>query len=124
VRLLLDMGVARRAAILLREGGMDAVHLGERGLSRLPDADVLRLADSEGRVVVTLDAHFAAFLALSGATRPSVIHLRMEGLAFAAQAELVSLVCGRLAVELEAGCVVSVTAQGLRVRRLPIAPGS
>jgi predicted nuclease of predicted toxin-antitoxin system len=118
------MGVARRSAGLLREGGTDAVHLGERGLPRLPDADVLRLADSEGRVVVTLDAHFAAFLALSGATGPSIIHLRMEGLAFPAQAELISLVCGRLAAELEAGCVVSVTEQGLRIRRLPIAPGS
>jgi predicted nuclease of predicted toxin-antitoxin system len=121
VKLLLDMGLARRAAEHLRAVGFDAVHLSERGLQRLPDEAILALAREEERVVVTLDADFSALLAVAGALTPSVIHLRMEGLSHWAAAEWVSAVVDAFEPDLLAGCIASVTSRGTRVRALPIA---
>jgi predicted nuclease of predicted toxin-antitoxin system len=114
------MGIARRAASLLRESGFDTVHLGDRGLCRLPDEDITVLARDEGRIIVTLDADFSAILALSGATHPSVIHLRIEGLRYREAARLIATVAAGLGDELEHGCIASVTEAGIRLRRLPI----
>jgi len=115
------MGLARRAAELLREAGHDAVHLSERGLQRLDDEQILALAREEQRIVVTLDADFSALLALGGALAPSVIHVRIEGLPSWAAAELIRNVAGSIGSDLSRGCVASVSARGTRVRHLPIA---
>jgi predicted nuclease of predicted toxin-antitoxin system len=122
VRLLLDMGVPRRTAALLREAAHDTVHLSERELCRLPDEDVLALAANEDRVVVTLDADFSALLALSGRGRPSVVHLRIEGLDFRRAARTIEQVLAATAGDLAQGCIASVTPGGTRVRRLPVVP--
>lgn len=122
MKLLLDMGLARRAAALLREQGLDCTHLGELGLPRLADQAILLMAADEGRTVVTLDADFSALLALSGASRPSVIHIRREGLDYLLAAELIARVTDVLREDLEVGCIASVSERGVRVHRLPIVP--
>jgi predicted nuclease of predicted toxin-antitoxin system len=117
---MLDMGLPRRSAAALREVGHDAVHLGERGLSGVADEDVLAFALDEDRVGVTLDADFSALLALSGAPRPSVVHLRIEALGHPKAAQVIASVAAEVADEPSIGCIVSVTPGGLRIRRLPI----
>ena len=74
----------------------------------------------EGMVIVTLDADFHALLALAGATAPSVIRIRIEGLR---GAELAQLLINVLQVgndDLLQGAMVSVTEHGVRIRRLPV----
>lgn len=73
MKLLLDQGLPRSAASLLRAAGVDTVHVGEIGMSAVSDSAILAQGQAEQRVVVTLDADFHALLALSGATAPSVI---------------------------------------------------
>src|SRR5882724_2537069 len=80
MRLVLDQGVPRDAASLLRELGHDCTHVGEVGMSRAADQEILAWAVSENATVVTLDADFHTILAVSGATAPSVIRLRRQGL--------------------------------------------
>jgi predicted nuclease of predicted toxin-antitoxin system len=63
-RLLLDQGPPRTAAVILRQRGVDAAHVGELGLARKPDNGLLELARREGRVVCTLDADSHQWLAL------------------------------------------------------------
>ena len=122
MKLLLDMGLARRAGALLRERGFDCTHVGELGLPRLADRAILQMAADEGRAVVTLDADFSALLALSGASRPSVIHIRREGLDFRRAADLIARTVGLLCEDLEVGCIASVSERGVRVHHLPIRP--
>jgi predicted nuclease of predicted toxin-antitoxin system len=80
IKILLDQGLPRSAAALLRESGWDVQHVSERGMSRAADAAIIDLARLEQRMVVTLDADFHALLAVSGATGPSVLRIRDEGL--------------------------------------------
>lgn len=58
MKLLLDQGLPRTTAALLRAQGIDAVHVGEIGLAAAADALILEQGRRDGRVVVTLDADF------------------------------------------------------------------
>src|SRR6266705_6782569 len=51
----------------------------EKGLATATDAKIIDFARQGGWIVVTLDADFHILLALSGATSPSVVRIRIEG---------------------------------------------
>ncbi len=69
MKLLLDQGLPRTAAELLRVAGFDTLHVGDVGYATATDAAILQLALGEQRIVVTLDADFHALLALSAAPK-------------------------------------------------------
>ena len=120
MKLLLDQGLPRSAARLLRVVGIDAVHTGECNLSCALDSEVLAAAQTEGRIVVSLDSDFHALLALSNAVSPSVIRIRIEGLQAEAVAEIIQNVLGCCGEDLSAGCMISVQEDRMRIRKLPI----
>jgi len=120
MNILLDQGVPRSTAELLRAAGVDAVHTAGIGMSRAEDEAILAEAAAQDRLVVTLDADFHALLALSGATRPSVIRLRIQGLRAEEIAPLLSRILEQSREDLEEGAVISVTETRVRVRKLPI----
>lgn len=120
MKLLLDQGLPRSTAAVLRDLGIDAVHAGESGLSTASDQVILEAARAEGRVVVTLDSDFHTILALEGSAGPSVIRLRWEGLKGREVADLMRQVIELCRDDLLAGAVVSVRPDGLRLRRLPV----
>jgi predicted nuclease of predicted toxin-antitoxin system len=120
VKVLLDQDVPRRAAALLRERGVDAVHASEVALGSARDAEVVAWCRAQGAVAVTLDADIHALVALSGLTAPSTIRVRIQGLKGPEMAHLLVDVLERRRDVLEAGALVTVHPGRLRVRRLPI----
>ncbi len=120
ISVVIDQGLPRSAAAVLREAGYDAVHVGEVSMSLASDREILRKAQVENRVVVTLDGDFHALLALSTASSPSVIRIRIEGLRGEELARLLLLTIPRIESDLESGAVVTIQHGRLRVRRLPI----
>jgi predicted nuclease of predicted toxin-antitoxin system len=120
MKLLLDQGLPRSAARLLREAGIDTVHVGEIGCSMADDAVILQRGRDEDRVVITLDADFHALLAFSRATTPSVIRIRIEGLYGQKAADLIQAVLARCAEDVKHGAVVTVQPGRIRIRRLPL----
>lgn len=120
MRWLLDQGVPRTAAEILRAAGEDAIHTGEIGMEAAEDAAILERARLEERVVVTLDSDFHYLLALSGASTPSVVRVRIESLRAPAFVDLIKEVRAACESDLLQGSVISVTAENIRVRRLPL----
>jgi predicted nuclease of predicted toxin-antitoxin system len=120
MKLLLDQGLPRSAAALLHEAGIDAIHVADIGFSAADDTDILQRAQEDERVVVTLDADFHALLALTEATSPSVIRIRIERLRAQALTNLLLTVIGECEEDLELGAVVTVEPSRIRVRRLPL----
>lgn len=120
IRLLLDMGVPRRAADALVAAGFDAVHIAALGRPRDADEEIIAFARNERRVVVTVDSDFARILASSQATSPSVMHLRMQRLGHAECTAIIREVAASIAGDLASGCIATVSHAGVRVRRLPI----
>lgn len=121
MKLLLDQGLPRTSAELLRASGIDAVHVGDIGYATAEDATILQLARDEQRVIVTFDADFHELLALSGAA-PSVIRIRIEGLRAATLVSLLQTVLTPCQSDLNQGAVVTVQERRLRIRRLPLLP--
>ncbi len=92
----------------------------EIGLDRAEDSEVLETARLQKRVCVTLDHDFHAHLAIASDGRPSVILLRIEGLAAAKQADLINSICMTCDAALGEGAAVSTDGRSVRVRRLPL----
>jgi predicted nuclease of predicted toxin-antitoxin system len=120
MKLLLDQGLPRSAARLLREDGIDTSHVGEIGLSTASDNEILRRGREDERVIVTLDADFHSLLAFSKAISPSVIRLRIEGLNGPKAANLIKEVILRSGDDLANGALVTVQPGRIRIRRLPL----
>ncbi|MGL4401309.1 MAG: DUF5615 family PIN-like protein [Luteolibacter sp.] len=120
MRWLLDQGLPRSAAFLLRERSMDALHVGEIGMASASDPLILKTAEEQDRIVVTLDADFHALLAMSGASKPSVIRIREEGLKGRALCEFVLQLWNQFAEALTAGCVLTANLSQASLRQLPI----
>jgi predicted nuclease of predicted toxin-antitoxin system len=122
MKLLLDQGLPLSAAALLRNAGIDTIHVGEIGMSEAEDADILQRARDGGRVVATLDADFHALLALDVAIAPSVIRIRIERLRAQALTDLLLTVIAECGKALELGSAITVEPSRIRLRRLPLVP--
>ena len=105
----------------LRAAGHDAVHVREFGLQSADDPTIFEFAAEEDRVLVSEDTDFGALLALREAASPSFILFR--GLPDRSAATLLSMLLANIAsveADLEAGAVVVVEPNRIRVRRLPM----
>jgi predicted nuclease of predicted toxin-antitoxin system len=119
MRLVLDQGVPRDAAVRLRNLGHDCVHVGEVGMHNAAD-DVILAWSATGAILVTLDADFHAILAVSGASGPSVIRLRIQGLRAPELTTLIEKVIAEFRTDLERGCLITVKPHKTTCHRLPI----
>ena len=122
MKLLLDQGLPLSAAALLRDTGIDAIHVGEIGMSAVEDSHIIQRARDEGRIVVTLDADFHTLLALNVAINPSVIRIRIERLRARALTDLLLKVITECEEDLEQGSAITVEPSRIRIRRLPLVP--
>ena len=120
MRLILDQGVPHDAAALLRSLGYDCTHVGEIGMSKAADEEIVALALERSAVVVTLDADFHAILAVSAAQGPSVIRMRLQGLGAPEVVAVVRKVLASFDVELRRGALITVKALKTTCHRLPI----
>ena len=120
MKLLLDQGLPHSAAILLRDAGWEVEHVSERNMSKATDIEILAVARNEGRTIVTLDADFHAWLAVTLASAPSVVRLRIEGLDGSALAGMLQASWPKIHEALDGGAMVTITDRGIRVKRLPI----
>jgi predicted nuclease of predicted toxin-antitoxin system len=99
---------------------MDAIHVGEVSMAFSTDQEIMEKALIDERVVVTLDADFHALLAISGATKPSVIRIREEGMKGPDLCSLILQLWKKFSAELMSGCVITATLHQARLRMLPI----
>jgi predicted nuclease of predicted toxin-antitoxin system len=120
MRLMLDQGVPRDTAVLLRGRGYERWHVGELGMSKAADEEILKTSLEKGAVVVTLDADFHTMLAVSGASGPSVIRIRLQGLGASEVAGLVEHVIEEFEADLNDGSMITVKAHKTTCHRLPV----
>ena len=120
ISILLDQGLPRSAASVLRDEGWDVLHTGDIGLSRSTDRQILEYAQRNERVIITLDSDFHTILALTNASAPSVIRIRLEGLRGHGLAHLIKKIWPKIEPQVKKGAMVTVTASGIRVKNIPL----
>lgn len=120
MKLLLDMNVSPDLAPDIAALGHDVVHWSHVGDPRATDVSILSWAREHGRVLVTHDLDFAAILATSEATGPSVVQIRQQDLL---SPELVRLLVDAITIAapaLSSGAVVTIHEDRSRIRILPL----
>ena len=120
IRILLDQGLPRTAAKILRDKGWNVLHTGDIGLSRATDRQILEYARNEKRVVITLDSDFHSILAVENAESPSVIRVRREGLKGPELAEIIDKIWSEIQDPLAKGAMVTITENAIRIRSIPL----
>ena len=121
MRFLVDNALSPRLAKGLRDAGHDAVHVRDLGLAGATDDELFRLAASEKRVLLSEDTDFGTILALRSERRPSVLLFRR--MSDRSARALLAILLANLDVvsaALDAGAVVVIEPERVRVRRLPI----
>ena len=92
-------------------------------MSAASDVTILDEAAAASRVLVSADTDFGELLARTNAGTPSVLLLRRQDHRRAAQvAELLLLNLPTVADDLDAGAIVVLDDDRIRVRRLPLRP--
>jgi predicted nuclease of predicted toxin-antitoxin system len=121
MRLLIDNALSPIVSATLSKAGHDCVHVRDRNLESAPDERVFGLAEREERIIVSADTDFGALLALRRQTRPSFVLFRKASeLKPTDLATQLLEVLETFAEDLEAGCVLTITDERIRIRRLPI----
>ncbi|MGH9224291.1 MAG: DUF5615 family PIN-like protein [Acidimicrobiales bacterium] len=121
MRFLVDQCLSPDFAAALAAAGHDVVHVRDLGMVRAPDADVLALARTQDRTLLSADTDFGTILAQTSAVRPSVvIFRRMTRRRPSEQAALLLANLPAISGALDGGSVVVIEEGRMRVRTLPI----
>jgi predicted nuclease of predicted toxin-antitoxin system len=120
VKILADVNVSRRVVERLRERGFSVVRVSDVVDPRSRDADLISLARTMQAVLVSHDQDMSAILALSSASQPSLINLRVTRVDVDVLSATLETVLTQARDELVAGAVITVEDDSMRIRPLPI----
>ncbi|HEY2830164.1 MAG TPA: DUF5615 family PIN-like protein [Thermoanaerobaculia bacterium] len=120
MKVLLDQNISAVVGQRLRARGTDAIHTREVGLANASDATILDWCRDSDRIVVTRDADFHALLAVTGATVPSVVRIRIEPLLDEGLVRIIEWLLQEKRNELESGVAVTVKGRSTRFHKLPL----
>jgi predicted nuclease of predicted toxin-antitoxin system len=120
MRFLADVNISRHVIARLRSQGCDVTLVSEIMDCRSPDQEVLSEARRRQAIVISFDQDFGAILAISGATNPSLINLRVTDVDAERLANAIFAVVSVTAADLISGAVVTLDDAGVRVHRLPL----
>jgi predicted nuclease of predicted toxin-antitoxin system len=122
VKLLLDMNVSPDFVPAIAAHGHDVVHWSIVGDPGATDVSILGWAREHDYVLVTHDLDFTAILAITAATKPSVLQIRQQDLLSHGIVGLLVDAVRLAAPALDAGAVVTIHEDRSRIRVLPLAP--
>lgn len=77
IHFLIDLGVSKKVEEWLQEQGYNITAVRELN-PKMTDKDILNLADSENRMVITMDKGFGELVYGSGLSHSGVLLLRLE----------------------------------------------
>lgn len=118
MKFLADENIAKSTLSQLRNMGYDVIHVLEAGLVGYPDEDVMALAKSEQRVIVTHDKDFGDLLRFAPKEHYGAIVLRLKAPSPEATNAVLSLFLGNITDVQLANHLIILTERGFRSRKL------
>lgn len=117
---LLNMNVNRDMTAQLQKRGHVCRHIGDIGMSRATDVEIVAEAKRTKEIILTHDLDYGHLLAFSGEKAPSVIILRLRDLRTDEVIVRLDAVWKEIESPLMQGAIISLSDRSLRIRRLPI----
>ncbi len=117
---LLNMNIHRDMVAPLKKRGHVCRHVGDIGMARAKDVEIVAEARKTGETIVTHDLDYGHLLAFSGESAPSVIILRLRDLHTDEIVSRLDAVWKEIESPLMDGAIVSLSDKSLRIRNLPI----
>ncbi|NCD35417.1 MAG: hypothetical protein EOL87_18695 [Spartobacteria bacterium] len=120
MNIVIDMNLSPLWVEELRRAGFYATHWSAVGEPDAPDAFIMEWAKKHESVVFTHDLDFGTILAATNSCCPSVIQVRTADPTPQKCGSLVVAALKQCSEDLEEGALVTVSAEKMRVRVLPI----
>lgn len=120
MRLLADVHISPRTVQLLNEIGHDVIPVQSVLSADAQDETIVLKAVELSRVILTQDLGFSGILASTGATRPSLVSLRLSDPRVEGVNSRLRQVLSNLENEVLAGVIATVEDDRVRTRRLPV----
>lgn len=117
---LLNMNIPRTLGPLLEREGHRCRHVGDIGLGRAPDTEIVKAARRAGEVILTHDLDYGYLLAVSGEAKPSVVIFRLGNVSAERLLRRLRDVLGVVTQALSDGAIVVIQEDGVRIRPLPL----
>ena len=100
MRFLIDVGVGKKVEKWLRENGYDTRAVRDIDV-KAKDVDILKLAVSEDRMIVTMDKDFGELVYNSGLLHSGVLILRLDDATGEKKVEILGKILTRFSDEIE-----------------------
>lgn len=120
MKFLLDMPVSSLLLKVLQAYGHTGVHAHQIGKDRAPDIELLDIARSQRRIIITADLDFSRLLALSLAEGPGIILFRGGSYSDTEMCDLLDRVLCRVPVDALERSICVVDRKRIRITRLPL----
>jgi len=114
VKFLVDICTGRRLAIWLREQGHDVCEVNERS-AKMDDDEILRWANTEKRIVITVDKDFGTLAVALGQSHHGII--RLPDVPALNRQILMEEVLRRHSKDLENRAIITVSEKRIRIRQ-------
>lgn len=120
MRYLADHHISHRTVSLLRAKSFDIYRVSDVLPPDAKDLQILELARTEDRTVITQDLDYSALLASTGYNRPSVVSLRLHNNRPERLASVLEKILPSVEADLQMGVIVVIEEGRIRIRPLPL----
>ncbi len=120
MKFLLNMNMSRELGKLLISQGDEYRHVGDIGLARAEDIDIVAEAKEQQEIILTHDLDYGNLLAFSGESVPSVIIFRVRNTQPKDMFVRLMDTWPKIQLPLIKGAIVILEDATLRIRELPI----
>ena len=120
MKVLLDMNIPLKYAVLLAKRGIEAIRWSDIGAPVATDEEIMAYACDNDFIVLTFDLDFSAILSATRTTKPSVAQIRASVLHAEQAVDLVAAALLDNADDLRKGAILSIDINKARLRLLPL----
>ncbi len=120
MRIIADVHIRPATVQHLNSLGHDVIRSSEILPEEAPDQEIIERAVATGRVILTEDLDFTDIIAISGATQPSLITLRLTDASADYVNRILEYVLPGLEQLVTTGIIATVEDERVRIRELPV----
>ena len=120
MKFLLDMHISPKTEEFLRKQGYDAIRVDKLKMHKATDKEIFDYAIERNMVIITADLDFGKILSYFKSSKPSVIIFRIRYPSPESINKLLWTVLPRVRGKLEAGSLILIEDDRIRIKKLPI----